>query len=296
MVIFSLLIAILIDRATRTRGHWQLRPIAQSWHQLLHRRTHSYEWAQQPVLAPLLWILPAIALGLILYLQGSALLMFIVNVVVLLVALGCAPQREIVRLYLSKAHSENAEKCRVLHGQLNTLHPELSGHTVGAHLIWLNFRYYFAVAFWFIIFGAAGALAYALIREYVVNRYAAPAKPQADTVELQSLAQPELETEQTQLFARILYVIEWPAARVAGFAYLLVGHFSRALPAWLGGLGDIEVQHSHYLASIAGRAEDGCDNVTEISEEPCAMMTLAKRSMVLLLAATALATLLGWLA
>lgn len=296
MVIFSLLIAILIDRITRMRGHWQLRPIAQSWHQLLHRRTQQYAWAQQPVVAPLLWIAPAILLALLVHLQGSALLMFIINVLVLLISLGCAPQRDIVRQYLSKAHSEDEAQCTGLQAQLNGVHPELSEHTVGAHIIWLNFRYYFAVAFWFIILGAAGALAYALIREYVVNRYAdsvaQPGEPAAD------LAAPEettVDNEQTGLFGRILYVIEWPAARVAGFAYLLVGHFSRALPVWLGGLGDVELPHSHYLAKIAGRAEDGCENATELSEEPCAMLTLAKRSMVLLLAATALATLLGWL-
>ena len=295
MVIFSLLIAILIDRATRARGHWQLRPIAASWHKLLYRHTHQQEWAGIAVVAPLLWIAPAILLALILALQGSALLLLIVNVLVLLIALGCAPQRDILRMYLSKGQSGHREECVALQAQLNALHPELSGHGVGAHIIWLNFRYYFAVAFWFIVLGAAGALAYALIREYVVNRFAQPGltgdlTEDADVTDIQPV-----EAEQAQLFARILYVIEWPAARVAGFAYLLVGHFSRAMPVWLNGLGDIDKPHSHYLAAIASRAEEGSEEADEMTQEPCVMMTLAKRSMVLLLAATALATLLGWL-
>ena len=295
MVIFSLLIAILIDRATRTRGHWQLRPIAASWHKLLHRYTHQYEWAGIAVVAPMLWIAPAILLALIVALQGGALLLVIVNVLVLLIALGCAPQREILRMYLSKAQSAHREQCVALQAQLNALHPELSGHGIGAHIIWLNFRYYFAVAFWFIVLGAPGVLAYALLREYVVNRFAQP-RLTGDVAEDAEIIDVEpAETEQVQLFARILYVIEWPAARVAGFAYLLVGHFSRAMPVWLGGLGDIDKPHSQYLAAIASRAEDGSEEADEMTQEPCAMMTLAKRSMVLLLAATALATLLGWL-
>lgn len=298
MVIFSLLIAILIDRATRNRAHWQLKPIAASWHRLLHKQTHQYDWAQLAGVALLLWIAPALLLGLLVYLQGGALLMLIVNVVVLLIALGCAPQRDILRRYLSQAQSENQSGCIALQAQLNALHPELSGHRVGAHIVWLNFRYYFAVSFWFIIFGAAGALAYALLREYVVNQFTLQMSAQ-DEAEQAGVVEPDSHQQereaQAQLFARILYVMEWPAARVAGFAYLLVGHFSRAMPVWLGGLGDIDKPHSQYLAQIAMHAEDSCDNVHEIIEEPCAMMTLAKRSMMLLFAATALATLLGWL-
>lgn len=302
MVIFSLLIAILIDRATRNRAHWQLKPIAASWHRLLYKYTHQYDWAQLAGVALLLWIAPALLLGLLVYLQGGAMLMLIVNVAVLLIALGCAPQREILRRYLSQAQSENQSECIALQAQLNALHPELSGHRVGAHIVWLNFRYYFAVSFWFIIFGAAGALAYALLREYVVNQFTLQTSTQVaeqDEPEQVGDVKPDphhpKREAQAQLFARILYVVEWPAARVAGFAYLLVGHFSRAMPVWLGGLGDVDKPHSQYLAQIAMCAEDSCDNAHEMIEEPCAMMTLAKRSMVLLFAATALATLLGWL-
>lgn len=294
MVIFSLLIAILIDRAVRNRGQWQLKPIAASWYQLLYKHTHRFEWAQLAGVAVLLWIAPAILLGLLVYLQGSALLMLLVNVVVLLVVLGCAPQRDLLRRYLSQAQTGNEGECRVLQAQLNALHPELSGYRAGAHIIWLNFRYYFAVVFWFIIFGATGALVYGLLREYVVNAFRPDTLESGPEATEAEATQVEEKVQQTG-FARILYIVEWPAARVAGFAYLLVGHFSRAVPVWLSGLGDSENAHSQYLAQIAMHAEESPDHADEMTEEPCAMMTLAKRSMVLLLAATALATLLGWL-
>lgn len=322
MVIFSLLIAILIDRAMRARGHWQLQPISTTWHRYFHRFTAQQSWAQVPVVTPVLWILPALLLGLLVFLQGSALLTLIVNVLVLLVCLGCGPKRDLVRAYLAKAQHNRISECESFKRQLDAMHPELAGQSMGAHLVWLNFRYYFAVAFWFIAFGAVGALSYALLREFVVNHYA-DRGAQADAAETNiaeaNSAETKSETksetkdeagaeqasdntdhaaqvEQSQLFARILYTLEWPAARVAGFAYLLVGHFSRALPVWLKGLGNVTQPHHEYLVAIARRAEDGCDNETEMTEEPSAMLTLAKRSMMLLLAATALATLLGWLA
>ncbi len=47
MVIFSLLIALLLDRALRNRGHWQLKPIAQSWRLLIQRLAVKYSWARR---------------------------------------------------------------------------------------------------------------------------------------------------------------------------------------------------------------------------------------------------------
>ena len=35
----------------------------------------------------------------------------------------------------------------------------------GQRLIWLNFKYYAAVLFWFALFGAFGAIAYAMLRQ-----------------------------------------------------------------------------------------------------------------------------------
>ncbi|MCL5050532.1 MAG: regulatory signaling modulator protein AmpE [Firmicutes bacterium] len=294
MVIFSLLIAILIDRAMRNRGHWQLKPIADTWHQHFARLRTRNAVAEHAPLQVLIWIAPALLFALLVYLQGSLLLAFIVNVLVLLISLGCGPQRALVRSYLAKAQHHQPEHCMQLQQRLVALQPELAGQSVGAHIIWLNFRYYFAVAAWFIVFGAAGALVYALMREYVVGGYDnQPLAPEADEA-------PEPKPEQNSLFARILYWMEWPAARIAGFAYLLVGHFSRALPVWLKGVAAIQPSHSDYLIGVARKAEDGCEPnpenaAHELTDEPCAMLTLAKRSMILLLAATALATLFGWL-
>lgn len=287
MIIFSLLIALLIDRALRNRGHWQLKPIADTWCEHYMRWALPHSWAQHPVVAVLAWVLPAIILALLVFLQGSVLLALIVNVLVLVISLGTADKRDLVRRYLGHAHHGQGLPCAELQQQLEQLHPELSGHGVGAHIIWLNFRYYFAVIFWFIIFGALGALVYALLREYVVNRY-------AERFAEEGLTEEGLTTQQGQWFATTLYILEWPAARVAGFAYLLVGHFSRAFPVWARGAGSLQ-PHASYLAQVASRAEDAVRYEPELCSEPSAMLTLAKRSIILLLAAAAIATLFGWL-
>ena len=277
MIIFSLLIAILIDRAMRNRGHWQLKPIADTWSAHYHRWTAPYRWAQHPVVAPLLWVLPALLLLLLVWLQGSSLLLLIINVVVLLVCLGSADKREVVRNYLAHAHREQAQSCYQWQQRLELLQPELAGQSVGSHIIWLNFRYYFAVIFWFIMFGALGALIYALLREFVVNRY------QSETA------------AGTHWSEAALTVVEWPASRAAGFAYLLVGHFSRGFPTWLSGLGETGV-NATYLTAVAQQADDSDQREDGLCDDPAAKLSLAKRSIILLLAVAALATIFGWLA
>lgn len=303
MVIFSLFIALLLDRALRNRGHWQLKPIAQSWRVLIQRFTAKYDWARHPIIALTSWVLPAILLGLLLWLQGMALLTLIVNIVVLLVVFGSAPKRELIRMYLQKAHSHKTADCTEVQAELNKAHPELMGAGIQAHIVWLNFRYYFAVAVCFIVFGITGALIYGLLRELMLLG----GMQKADLTPEFSPLQSETEVDETPLAQTapveanlatcVLYWVEWLPVRLAGFTYLLVGHFSRGLSTWLNGLTDKSTPHAVYLNQVANAADDTCfqAQTEELTAAPCAMLTLVKRSMTLLLAATALATLLGWL-
>lgn len=313
MIIFSLLIAILIDRAMRNRGHWQLKPIADTWSGYYHRCTEPHSWAQHPVVAPILWVLPALVLLLLVWLQGSTLLLLIINVLVLLICLGSADKREAVRSYLGHAHREQAQACDQWQQHLELIQPELAGQSIGSHIIWLNFRYYFAVIFWFIIFGALGALIYALLREFVVNRYqdrlntdladdpnfttddtSEGSQREAAAIQADAPDKP-MATAGAHWSVTTLKVLEWPAARVAGFAYLLVGHFSRGFPTWLSGLGETE-SNARYLTRVAHQADDSGHRAEELCDEPTSKLTLAKRSIIFLLAVAALATLFGWLA
>ncbi|RUO34077.1 regulatory signaling modulator protein AmpE [Aliidiomarina soli] len=295
MVILSLLIAILIDRSLRQRQRWQSRMLAVSWGRFLHKQARSHAPLQRAISDPagsvLLWVAPAVILGILLWLQDSALLLLLVNILVLVVTLGCSPQRLLVRDYLHKAHRNNDAGCQQLKAELDAANPDAEATTLGGHLVWLNFRYYFAVCCWFIVFGAPGALLYALVRD---SRHA---QAQAQTKNASADKAIEAETatiEQNSHFIRILHWLEWVPVRVAGFAYLLVGHFNRALPVWLKGFGKDAELNAGYLQTIAERAEDQAEH-EDLTDEPCAMLKLAKRTMTFLLAATAVATLLGWL-
>lgn len=274
MVILSLLIAILIDRSLRQRQRWQSRVVADAWSRSLQR--YSAEGGlldkiqRDPAGMALLWALPALLLALLLWLQESSLLLLVVNVVVLIAALGCAPQRLLVRDYLHKAHRNNDQGCEQLKQQLDAANPDAQARTIGQHLVWLNLRFYFAVSCWFIAFGAPGVVLYALLRDAAA-------------------------TEQKAPLVRILHWLEWVPVRLAGFSYLLVGHFNRALPLWLKGLVKPASANAAYLVAVADAAEDPQDH-DDLTDEPTSMMGLAKRTMMLLLAATALATLLGWVA
>ncbi|MGX5913209.1 regulatory signaling modulator protein AmpE [Aliidiomarina sp. Khilg15.8] len=264
MVLFSLLIALLIERTRQGPANWEVQPFAQAWKNGLNRLNLSQEWQHHEAIGPLLWVVPAIILALLLEWQDSNLLLFIVNVAVLMIVLGCPQQRVALREYLRAANRGDLAACEGLRQELDNSALDQPNASVGQTLVWLNYRYYFAVAFWFILFGAPGALAYAMLRERSVE------------------------------YARILHWVDFIPVRLAAFGYLLVGHFSRAMPAWLGGLFNWREHSATFLTTVATKAEDVNAEEGDLTEEPCCLLNLAKRMMMLLLAALALATLLGW--
>ncbi|RUO26604.1 hypothetical protein CWE09_07840 [Aliidiomarina minuta] len=266
MVLFSLLLALLAERSKKGPGNWRLTSFANGWENMLAGITGLQRWRIHELAGPLLWIAPSLLLALLLWWQPNTLLVFVINLLVLMVVLGCPVKREQLRQYLKSANRGDTLSCMELQEQLDDRVMEEGPATVGQSLVWLNFRYYFAVAFWFIIFGAPGALGYGLLRE------------------------------REELYPRLLHWVDLIPVRVAGFGYLLVGHFSRAMPAWLGGLFNVSESAPDYLTRVAMKAEDVQAEAGDLTEEPCCLLNLAKRTMMLLLAALAIATLLGWVA
>jgi AmpE protein len=165
MTLISMLIALIIERlAVRTKA-WQWVSYVQPYLQV----------SRQGPLAGLInsqfgivlwWLLPAIAVAVVLFVVDFWLLNLLVNTVVLLLCIGCWHYRQLYKQYLNAAERQDQEAAYLVMLQINNhagiVSDELSH---GQRLIWLNFKYYAAVLFWFALLGAFGAIAYAMLRQ-----------------------------------------------------------------------------------------------------------------------------------
>lgn len=133
-----------------------------------------------------------------------------------------------------------------------------------------GFERMFAVLFWFFIFGAVGALVYRLS---VIYR-------ERETV----------ATARGRLAARWLWLVEWPAVRVMGLTWALVGNFETCYRCWQARL--LDVKHSstillnHNLRGALGVGDPdmgGCDTADNEPvirpDEPVYSLSLIKSSL-----------------
>lgn len=84
-------------------------------------------------------------------------------------------------------------------------------HTLNTRFLsqasYLGFERFFAVVFWFVVLGPAGALAYRLTQLW-------------------------LQRFPDKTIAHWLWVIEWPAIRILGLSYAITGNFGGCINAW----------------------------------------------------------------
>jgi AmpE protein len=129
---------------------------------------------------------------------------------------------------------------------------------------------------WFAACGAAGATFYVLIKEI-------DSKLSDNNVQVANQVK------------RLLNIADWIPVRITALGFLLVGHFSRAFPTWLGYLPDPAVQPKTLLLDVSKQAEEIEPDENDCTEEPCILVRLAKRNVMFLLVIIALLTLSGWI-
>ncbi|TYK64659.1 beta-lactamase regulator AmpE [Colwellia echini] len=93
----------------------------------------------------------------------------------------------------------------------------------------------------------------------------------------------------------VLFWLDWLPVRIASFGYMLVGHFSKAMPVWLENLFDSSKPTHQILIDVAEKSEDIMLNDKDCTAEPCLLVRLAKRNVLLVLAVISLLTLTGYL-
>ena len=272
MTLISLLLVLSIERLTTQSSVWQADRYVEryfnAWNakQLFDRDSASW-W---------LWaalFLPAVGLFFLLELLDNGFFSFVISTVILMVCVGCPALRSTYKCYLQAANRGDMQACSMYADQLGHNEDE---STFGENLVWLNYQHYAAIVILFAVFGAGGAVLYVVLRGFN-----------------ERLKQREHDLyPQSQM---IKAVVDWVPVRITALGFLLVGHFSRALPVWLGYFADPAVSAKSMLSRVSKAAEDVDPHEGDCTEEPCTLVKLAKRNVMFILVVISVLTLSGWI-
>lgn len=284
MVLISLLLVLSIERAIRKQPAWHVET-----HLVPYLNwTQEQDWIVRqsvPIQLVLQIAMPVLLVFLVSQWLVGGFISFVLQSLVLFLCLGSESLRNSYRSFLQAAERGDLEACREYtqtlgHGTLLKDADETNkqGKSFGQHLLWLNYQHYAAVIIFFTVFGAAGAIGYVTSRE---------------CCRLWREADDEHRTGMTKW----MHILDWFPVRITAFGLLLVGHFSRAMPVWLSYLTHPTIAAETVLTDVAAKAEEV--DLTESQQadpacEPKALVTLAKRNVVLLLAFIAVLTLMGY--
>ncbi|WP_289117053.1 beta-lactamase regulator AmpE [uncultured Idiomarina sp.] len=275
MVLIALLIALSIERLYHSPDalHWQF--YLSRWQHWSASKLSDEKWQSAPATF-LRTIVPALFVGLLIQLLDNLLVTFLVSIAALLLAINCEPARVSYKAYLKAANRGDDETCQT-HQRALSQYAGLGEKTsVNQSLIWINYRHYLAVMFYFVLFGSVGALLYATFR------MAADAENN-----------PESQDNSTSYWSRLLWFSDWVPARLAGFGLLIVGHFSRALPVWIQLTSTPYSEPKSLLFEVAENAEDTPQHPDNKTEHAMCQLKLMRRQQIFWVAVIAVLTLSG---
>ncbi|WP_336778421.1 beta-lactamase regulator AmpE [Pantoea sp. USHLN256] len=283
MTLFSLLLVLGWERLFKLGEHWQLD------HRLepLFRRRQRFSLLRtllMTVMAMLIVWLVVWSLKGILF--GVAQLLF--WIVVGLLCIGAGSVRLHYHNYLKAASHDDEAAHQAMAAELTLIHGvpvecserEFLRELQNA-LIWINFRYYLAPLFWFVVGGPYGPVllvGYAFLRAWQswLAKHHSPLQRSQSGVD------------------RLLHLLDWIPVRLAGVAYALLGHGERALPAWFAALGDLHRPQYQVLTSLAQFSLARDPHMDKV-ETPRVAVALAKRISLVLVVVVALLTIYGTL-
>lgn len=283
MTLFSLLLVLGWERLFKMGEHWQLD------HHLapLFRGRHRFS-----LFRTLLMMLLAMAIVTLCIMALKGLFFGVPQllfwIAVGLLCIGAGSVRLHYHAYLkaashndTDAHKAMAEELTLIHGiPVECDEREYLCELQNA-LLWINFRFYLAPLFWFVVGGPWGPVllvGYAFLRAW-----------QSWLARHHST----LHRSQSGVDA-ILHVVDWLPVRLAGVAYALLGHGERALPAWFASLGDRHTPQYQVLTRLA-QFSLARDPHTDKVQTPRVAVALAKKVSLVIVVVVALLTIYGTL-
>ncbi|WP_245556350.1 regulatory signaling modulator protein AmpE [Algicola sagamiensis] len=196
----------------------------------------------------------------------------LVAAMLLRLCLGSVSRRQSYKAFLNAAGREDIEACIILAEKMGCYHEAYCQNKFGQHLIWVNFRYYAAVIFWFVCLGIFGAITYALLRMTV------PAYQESCNLSREN---------------RVLMILDWLPSRIYSLGFLFVGEFTKGAQQWITNVLLPHRTPYQFLGNIAlasGILPESHESVCVI---PSQMVALAKRTMTFFLTFVALLSLFG---
>ncbi len=275
MTMFSILIIMALERVTTKSRHWHIATWTEKYFGFLVKKKWVSSFLSVNMLAVILVAaLPAILLHVALS-MAPLIIAFVINLILLWVCLGCPVTKATYKKYLQSAEREDFVAC--------ALHSEDFGNyggnldNVGKQLVLVNYRQYVSVIIFFVFTGISGLLFYAIIKE----------------CSLQTKRKTKRIKDETDV-DKLLFLLDWLPVRLTTFGFMIVGHFSSALNAWMGILTNTSINTYDALGTVAKAAEE-VDSRDPIVDEPLQLVKLVKRNVVFLLMITAIGTMVGLL-
>ncbi len=283
MTLFTMLLVLAAERLFKLGEHWQLD------HRLevVFRRVKHYSMFRTLLMAVLTMLVTFLILRALLGLFFNVPLL-VAWILIGLLCIGAGKVRLHYHAYLkaaarndSHAHGAMANELTLIHGVPPGCDEREFLRELQNALVWINFRFYLAPLFWFIVGASWGPVllaGYAFLRAWQswLARYQTPNERQQSGIDA------------------ILHVLDWIPVRLVGVVYALVGHGEKALPAWFASLGDRHTSQYQVLTRLAQFSlarEPHMDKV----ETPKAAVSMAKKASLVLVVVVALLTIYGTL-
>ena len=290
MSLISLLIALFAERYLSSNA-WQFNTLYQRYMTLIKQTKLLADYRQSVALSYAVILIPVVGCYFLMSQIDNALLYLIASTLILIVCFGCLKTREAYKNYLVSAFKGELTSCELHQLQLQQ-DKNIANMGFGQTMIWLNYRYFIAVMLFFVLFGAAGALFYRLLT--TVNE-CANTKGTVASDERDENAEDCVRDDNDvyQATEQLLFWVDWLPVRLVAFGYMFVGHFSKAMPVWMENLFSFDKAPSKILIAVAQKSEDFMVDADDCTAEPCLLVKLAKRTLLLFLAVIAVLTLTG---
>ncbi|WP_019029776.1 beta-lactamase regulator AmpE [Colwellia piezophila] len=302
MSLLSLLIALAAERSLSAQA-WRFDFYYQHY---LHFFSKNFTAKQGTVASAAFILLPVVVTYLLLSIIDNAVMQLLLSTLILIVCFGCVTTRKSYKQYLQSAFRGEETTTEMHHQQLLT-DKNLPQMGFGQALIWLNYRYYIAIMLYFAVFGAAGAVFYRLLTTVIEQQNTENTGSAIEHCgeDMQQTVAQENEHHDSQnppdlnsgckSHHDVLFWLDWLPVRITAFGYMFVGHFSKAMPTWLESIFDSRKPTHRVLIDVAQKSEDIMVDSGDCTAEPCLLVRLAKRNVLLILAAISVLTLAGLL-
>lgn len=283
MTLFTTLLVLIVERLFKLGEHWHLDHRLEAF----FRRIKHFSMLRTLGMT-------AIAMGItFLLLRALEGLLFnaptlAVWILIGLLCVGAGKVRLHYHAYLNAASRDDAHAREAMASELTLIHgvpPECNEREflreLQNALLWINFRFYLAPLFWFIVGGSWGPvtlMGYAFLRAWQswLARYQNPHQRLQSGVDA------------------ILHVVDWIPVRLAGVVYALLGHGEKALPAWFASLADLRTSQYQVLTRLA-QFSLARESHTGKVETPKAAVSMAKKASFVVVVVIALLTIYGTL-